>query len=75
MLGAELGEDPGEELDPVAFKFKYVKDETTYYPIKFFVKGDPYSMLGFIKSDVHLFGLDAPHRVYPLGPTRWAAAC
>lgn len=24
-------------------------------------------MLGFIKSDVHLFGLDAPHRVYPFG--------
>ncbi len=55
------------ELDPVAFKFKYVKDESTYHPIKFFVKGDPYTLLGFIKSDIHLFGLDAPNRVYPFG--------
>ncbi|MEN6478300.1 MAG: ABC transporter permease [Anaerolineales bacterium] len=55
------------ELDPVAYKFRYVKDETTYYPVKFFVKGDPYTLLGFIDGDVHLFGLDAPNRIYPFG--------
>mgnify|MGYP001121891996 CR=1 FL=1 len=55
------------QLDPVAFKFKYVRDDTTLYPVRWFVKGDPYTLLGFIKSDVHLVGLDAPNRIYPLG--------
>jgi peptide/nickel transport system permease protein len=57
------------DLDPVAFKFVFTRDDSTLYPIKLFVKGDPYTLLGFIKGDVHLFGISAegPTRLYPFG--------
>jgi len=55
------------ELDQAAFKFVFKLDKTQKLPVKFFVKGDPYTMLGFIKSDIHLFGVDLPQRVYLMG--------
>lgn len=55
------------ELDQAAFKFIIKVDKTKKLPVKLFVKGDPYSMLGFIKSDIHLFGVDLPQRVYLMG--------
>jgi len=55
------------ELDQAAFKFIIKVDKTRKLPVKFFVKGDPYSMLGFIKSDIHLFGVDLPQRIYLMG--------
>lgn len=55
------------ELDQQRFKFVFVVDETTRVPIRFFVRGDPYRLLGIFQSDVHLFGVDAPHRVYLMG--------
>lgn len=54
-------------LDQAAFKFVFVLDKTKPLPIKLFVKGDPYTMLGFIKSDIHLFGVDLPQRIYLMG--------
>jgi peptide/nickel transport system permease protein len=36
----------------------YVEDTTRMYPIYFFIKGDPYKLLGFISSNVHLYGVD-----------------
>lgn len=54
-------------LDPTAFKFNIVTDYTKKLPIKFFVKGDAYSMYGFIHSNLHLFGVDLPQRVYLMG--------
>lgn len=34
----------------------FVDDPTRIYPISFFVKGDPYKLLGFIPAERHLFG-------------------
>lgn len=34
----------------------FVDDPTRVYPIGFFVKGEPYKLLGFIPADRHLFG-------------------
>jgi peptide/nickel transport system permease protein len=45
-------------LDPNTFKTTYVVDETQKYPIHLLVRGDPYVMLLFIKSDLHLFGVE-----------------
>ena len=45
-------------LDPKTFKTTYVVDETQKYPIHLLVRGDPYVMLLFIKSDLHLFGVE-----------------
>lgn len=37
------------------------------YPIRFFVRGDAYKLLGFIPASRHLFGVDAPGRIYVWG--------
>ena len=36
-----------------------VPDETQVHPIRFGVKGDPYTLWGQFDSDLHLFGIDA----------------
>ena len=44
--------------DPVTFKRVYVRDTTTRIPIRFFGKGEPYQLLGFIPADRHLLAVD-----------------
>ena len=55
------------QLDEVNFKFVFMLDKTKKLPVKFFTKGDSYTMLGFIKSNVHLIGVDLPQRIYLMG--------
>jgi len=54
-------------LQPFVYKMKqtinrdtleiaYAPDFAQRYPLKFFVKGDPYKLLGLIPSDIHFFG-------------------
>lgn len=45
-------------------------DPAQIYPIRFFVKGQPYKLLGFIPSDIHLYGVDEPGTIYLLGTDR-----
>ena len=45
----------------------YEFDTETVYPLKFFVKGDAYRVLGIFPSDIHLFGVDAPGRIHIWG--------
>jgi peptide/nickel transport system permease protein len=45
--------------DPETLRITYEKNEETWYPIKFFVKGYSYELLGLIETDIHLFGVDA----------------
>lgn len=55
-------------LNEKTFKFEFAIDKTKRMPVKWFVKGDPYTMLGFIKSDVHLIGTaDKNTRIYLFG--------
>jgi peptide/nickel transport system permease protein len=37
------------------------------YPLRFFVKGSAYTIVGIVKSDVHLFGVDEPARIFVFG--------
>ncbi|MFN0152052.1 MAG: ABC transporter permease [bacterium] len=47
---------------------RYAEDHRTIHPIRFFVRGSRYPVLGgFASSDRHLFGVDAPGRVFLLG--------
>ena len=46
-----------EERDPETLRRSYIPDESTWYPIRFFVKGYEYKLLGVIKTDIHLYGL------------------
>jgi len=45
------------EMDPATFGITYELDKTQVYPIYMFVQGEPYEMLGIIRSDIHLFGV------------------
>ena len=36
-------------------------------PLSFFVRGSSYELFGLVRSDLHLFGVDEPHRVFVLG--------
>ncbi|MEN9936398.1 MAG: hypothetical protein RLZZ387_2977 [Chloroflexota bacterium] len=49
-----------QELDPELFKWVYTTDTSVTYPIKFFVPGYEYRLLGFIPMNTHLFGIDTP---------------
>jgi len=54
------------ELGDKVFK-KYRLDKSTVHPLGLFVKGDPYTLLFFIKTDIHLFGTTTGGRFYLLG--------
>jgi peptide/nickel transport system permease protein len=45
----------------------YEEDTSAIYPIRFFVRGDPYHLLWLLPTDVHLFGVDKPGRVLLFG--------
>jgi len=45
----------------------YREDHARPLPLRFFVRGARYRFLGLVPADRHLFGVDAPGRVYLLG--------
>ncbi len=56
------------ERDPLSLRKSWVVDEETRVPLGLFVRGEPYQLLGFIPSDIHLFGpIDVNQPFYPLG--------
>ena len=59
------------ELDPQTLRRMYIPDTTVRHPVRFFVHGEPYRLLGLIPTDVHLFGVDDPAMgVFVLGTDR-----
>ena len=46
------------ELDRVRFRRMYTENREVMHPVRFFVRGDEYDLLGFIPWDVHLFGVE-----------------
>ncbi len=46
---------------------RYVEDRSLKYPIRFFVRGDSYTLLWLLRADTHLFGVDAPGVIYLFG--------
>jgi peptide/nickel transport system permease protein len=47
--------------------FEYREDRARAVPLRFFVRGAHYRLLGLVPSDRHLFGVDPPGRVDLLG--------
>jgi peptide/nickel transport system permease protein len=45
----------------------YREDATARYPIRLFHRGDRYSILWVVKSNIHLFGVDSPGLIYLFG--------
>jgi peptide/nickel transport system permease protein len=56
----------GTELGDRA-RFRYDEVASEEYPLRFFVRGDSYRLFWLFTTDRHLFGVDAPGRIYLLG--------
>jgi peptide/nickel transport system permease protein len=54
-----------ENVDPSSARYEFKADATT--PILWFPQGEPYKLLGFIPASRHLFGVEAPARIYLFG--------
>jgi peptide/nickel transport system permease protein len=54
-------------VDPATFRrtFEIVPEEK--YPLQFFVRGAEYTILGFIRTDIHLFGVEEPGKIFLFG--------
>lgn len=46
------------KMDPKTFKWTYTEDTSKIYPIRLFVQGDEYKLLGLVKTKLHLFGVE-----------------
>ena len=53
-----------------AGRFTYKEDRSRIVPLRLFVAGTPYRLLGLIPSRIHLFGVDDPNRIYLFGTDR-----
>lgn len=59
--------DYREELDQATLITKKIYDKENPHKIKFFGRGEPYKLFGLIPSDIHLFTVDEPARIYLWG--------
>jgi peptide/nickel transport system permease protein len=55
-------------IDPLAKAYR--DDPARMYPIRFFSRGDCYHVLWIIRSNIHLFGVEEPGRIYLFGADR-----
>lgn len=55
-------------VDPLAKSYR--EDLARKYPIRFFARGDSYHIMWIIRSNVHLFGVEEPGRLYLFGADR-----
>lgn len=54
-------------FDEETLTFSEIPDSSRRYPVRFFVRGEPYHFLGLIPANIHLFGVAAPARLHLLG--------
>ena len=60
-----------QEINPTTFGVSYVEDRSVILPVKLWVHGSPYKLLGIFKADIHLFGLeDGQPGLYIMGTDR-----
>ncbi|HEY6102386.1 MAG TPA: ABC transporter permease [bacterium] len=52
-------------VDPGLRTFKV--DRSKIYPVRFFVRGEPYRLFWTIPTRIHLFGVDEPGRIFVMG--------
>lgn len=55
------------DIDTVSHMEVVKVDRTARYPLRFFVEGEEHKLLGLIPTKTHLFGVDAPARVFLFG--------
>jgi peptide/nickel transport system permease protein len=45
-------------IEPDTLRKVYKEDPSQKYPLKFFIRGEPYKLFGLFETDVHLFGVE-----------------
>ncbi len=55
------------KVDPATFKRVLTPNTEVKHYLHFFARGTPYTILGFIETDIHLFHVDEPAKVFLLG--------
>ena len=55
------------ELLPESSGFGYREERIRRYPVRFLVRGEPYEILGLVSTDLHLFGVEEPARLFLCG--------
>jgi len=75
--GIHIRDKEGRFRRPFVYGYESATDPETYrriakrteeiYPVRFFARGDPYTLLGLIEADLHLFVVDEPGKVFLLG--------
>ena len=56
-----------QKLDMDTLKRIYTEEKSKRYPLRFFVAGLPYMLLGLINTNIHLIGVDEPAVFFPFG--------
>lgn len=54
-------------LNSDTFTWEFVEDPETFLPLRFFIKSWNYRLVGLIPTNIHLFGVDEPGKVFLLG--------
>jgi peptide/nickel transport system permease protein len=67
------------ELNMTTFQVTWSEDTSVIYPIRFFVEGSEYKLLGLIPTNIHLYGVEGA-RIHILGTDKmgrdlWSKAC
>jgi len=75
--GVHIRDGEGRFHWPFVYGYESAADPETFrrvgrrtedmYPVRFFARGDPYTLLGLIEADVHLFTVPDPGKVFLLG--------
>jgi len=52
---------------PETLRKVYVEDRSRVYPVRLFVRGEPYRLWGLFETDVHLLGVEGGGTLYLLG--------
>jgi len=58
------------DLDLDTQQMSYKEDTQEIYPVRLFARGDSYDFWGLWKSNIHLFGVDAPGKIFLFGTDR-----
>jgi peptide/nickel transport system permease protein len=53
--------------NPETWRITYHEVREKVYPIRFFVRGDEYKLLGLFKTTIHLFGVEEPGTLFLFG--------
>jgi peptide/nickel transport system permease protein len=68
------------EISMTTFQVTWTEDTSEIFPIRFFVEGSEYKLLGLFPTNIHLFGVDEGAKIYILGTDKmgrdlWGKAC